>query len=88
MISVSAAPLPRITFPKELFLLGDISVQLSESHLGLVNRRDPFLLLSKDLLLLCAKSSQPLGLSHQKIPFLLFLEIERLYDGFYQIRGV
>jgi len=82
---ISAAPLLRNTIPEELFLLGDISVQLSESHLGLLNRRDPYLLLFKELLLLSVKSSQSLGLSSQKIPFVLLLEIQRLYDGFDQV---
>ena len=58
-----------------IFLLGDSSVQLSEFHLTLLNRRNPFLLLSEDFLLLSVKSSQPLGLAQQITPFLLLLEI-------------
>ena len=52
-----------------IFLLGDISVQLSEFHLTLLNRRNPFLLLSEDFLLLSVKSSQLLRLAQQKTTF-------------------
>ena len=79
---IDAVPISWSTIPELLLLLGDISVQLSESQLGLLNRRNPFLLLSEDFLLLSVNSSQPLGLAQQKTPFLLLLEIQRLYYGF------
>ena len=79
---IDAVPISWSTIPELLLLLGDISVQLSESQLGLLNRRNTFLLLSEDFLLLSVNSSQPLGLAQQKTPFLLLLEIQRLYYGF------